>query len=124
VRIDTRWATANGTEIRRHAAELVSLAPDVILALLDFMQPQRAGGRLVARLAHLSFQLPNPLSIVGHGQAIAGFFKFKFQVFDLGRPWSRSWQTPDQASGLTNTSMAMPKTSFGTPASCAWRDRQ
>jgi putative tryptophan/tyrosine transport system substrate-binding protein len=32
VRIDTRWATSNAAEIRRHAAELVALAPDVILA--------------------------------------------------------------------------------------------
>ena len=32
VRIDTRWATTNAAEIRRHAAELVALAPDVILA--------------------------------------------------------------------------------------------
>ena len=32
VRIDTRWATNNATEIRRHAAELAALAPDVILA--------------------------------------------------------------------------------------------
>ena len=32
VRIDTRWATANAVEIRRHAAELAALAPDVILA--------------------------------------------------------------------------------------------
>ena len=32
VRIDTRWATANADAIRRHAAELVALAPDVILA--------------------------------------------------------------------------------------------
>ena len=32
VRIDTRWATANTAEIRRHAGELVALAPDVILA--------------------------------------------------------------------------------------------
>ena len=32
VRIDTRWATANPGEIRRHAAELAALAPDVILA--------------------------------------------------------------------------------------------
>jgi len=30
--IDTRWATANAAEVRRHAAELVALAPDVILA--------------------------------------------------------------------------------------------
>ena len=32
VQIDTRWATANATEIRRQAAELAALAPDVILA--------------------------------------------------------------------------------------------
>ena len=32
VHIDTRWATANAAEIRRHAAELAALAPDVILA--------------------------------------------------------------------------------------------
>ena len=32
LRIDTRWATANADDIRRHAAELVTMAPDVILA--------------------------------------------------------------------------------------------
>ena len=32
VQIDTRWATANAVAIRRHATELVALAPDVILA--------------------------------------------------------------------------------------------
>src|SRR5262245_30186987 len=32
VRIDTRWATTGAAEIRRHAAELAALAPDVILA--------------------------------------------------------------------------------------------
>src|SRR5262249_36534408 len=32
VRIDTRWAAANAAEVRRHAAELVAVAPDVILA--------------------------------------------------------------------------------------------
>jgi putative ABC transport system substrate-binding protein len=32
VRIDTRWATANAAEVRRHAAELAALAPDAILA--------------------------------------------------------------------------------------------
>ena len=29
--IDTRWATTNADDIRRHAAELTALAPDVIL---------------------------------------------------------------------------------------------
>jgi len=32
VRIDTRWATTNADEIRRHALEMVALLPDVILA--------------------------------------------------------------------------------------------
>jgi len=32
VQIDTRWATTNADDMRRHAAELVALAPDVILA--------------------------------------------------------------------------------------------
>jgi putative ABC transport system substrate-binding protein len=32
VRIDIRWATANADKLRRHAAELAALAPDVILA--------------------------------------------------------------------------------------------
>jgi len=32
VRIDARWAGTNAAEVRRHAAELAALAPDVILA--------------------------------------------------------------------------------------------
>ena len=32
IRVDIRWATANAAEIRRHASELIALAPDVILA--------------------------------------------------------------------------------------------
>jgi hypothetical protein len=33
VRIDTRWATANAAEIRRHAAELVALASRIAVLL-------------------------------------------------------------------------------------------
>src|SRR3984893_5935988 len=32
VRIDTRWATTNADDIRKHAVELAALAPDAILA--------------------------------------------------------------------------------------------
>src|SRR5262249_22814078 len=39
MRIDIRWATANAAEIRRHAAELAALAPDVILATGDATIP-------------------------------------------------------------------------------------
>jgi len=37
--IDIRWATADAGEIRRHAAELAALAPDVILATGDSTVP-------------------------------------------------------------------------------------
>ena len=40
VRIDIRWATTNAAEIRRQAAELVALGPDVILAAGDTTLPQ------------------------------------------------------------------------------------
>ena len=32
LRIDTRWATTKADELRRHAAELAALAPDVLVA--------------------------------------------------------------------------------------------
>src|ERR1700738_1526450 len=32
MRIDTRWATTDADDIRRHAAELAALAPDVLVA--------------------------------------------------------------------------------------------
>jgi putative ABC transport system substrate-binding protein len=32
VRIDTRWATTNADDLRRHAAELAALSPDVLVA--------------------------------------------------------------------------------------------
>src|SRR5262245_20042281 len=32
VQIDIRWATTNADELRRHAAELTALAPDVLVA--------------------------------------------------------------------------------------------
>jgi len=39
LRIDTRWATTNPAEIRKHAAELVAVAPDVILSTGDSTVP-------------------------------------------------------------------------------------
>jgi ABC-type uncharacterized transport system substrate-binding protein len=39
VRIDIHWATADAGEIRRHAEELATLAPDVILATGDSTVP-------------------------------------------------------------------------------------
>jgi putative ABC transport system substrate-binding protein len=39
LQIEIRWASANPNEIRRHAAELVALMPDVILATGDSTMP-------------------------------------------------------------------------------------
>jgi putative ABC transport system substrate-binding protein len=62
IRIDARWATTNAAEIRRHAAELVALAPDVILA---------TGGSSVGALLQVTRRVPvvfpNAIDPVGAG---------------------------------------------------------
>ncbi len=70
VRIDTRWATANAAEIRRHPAELAALAPDVILA---------HGASTVAPLLQATRTVPIVFPIVSDPVA-AGF------VDSLARP--------------------------------------
>ena len=70
VRIDIRWAGTNAAEIRRHAAELAALAPDVILA---------HGESTVAPLLHATRSVPIVFPIVADPVA-AGF------VDSLARP--------------------------------------
>jgi putative ABC transport system substrate-binding protein len=70
VRIDTHWATANSAEIRRHAAELAALAPDVILAY---------GSSTVGPLLQATRSVPIVFPIIGDPVA-AGF------VESLARP--------------------------------------
>jgi putative ABC transport system substrate-binding protein len=70
VRIETRWATTNAVEVRRHAAELVALAPDVILA-----HGSTAGGPLLQATRTVPIVLAAVADPVG-----AGFVK------SLGRP--------------------------------------
>src|SRR5262245_31845620 len=49
IRIDYRWAAGDAEQLRRYAAELVTLAPDVILA---------GGSPSVAALQHATHKLP------------------------------------------------------------------
>jgi putative ABC transport system substrate-binding protein len=56
VRIDTRWATANAADVRRHAAELAALAPDVILA---------NGAGAVGALLQVTRTVPVVFAVVG-----------------------------------------------------------
>jgi putative ABC transport system substrate-binding protein len=70
VRIDTRFATTNADEIRRRAAELVALAPDIILA---------HGGATVGPLLQATRSVPIVFPVIGDPVA-AGF------VDSLARP--------------------------------------
>jgi putative ABC transport system substrate-binding protein len=70
VRIDTRWAGGKAEDIRRHAAELVALAPDAILA---------HGASTVRPLLQVTRTVPIVFPIIGDPVA-AGF------VDSLARP--------------------------------------
>jgi putative ABC transport system substrate-binding protein len=70
LRIDTRWATVDAAEIRRHAAELAALAPDVILA---------HGASTVGPLLQMTRTVPIVFPIIGDPVG-AGF------VDSLARP--------------------------------------
>jgi putative ABC transport system substrate-binding protein len=84
VRIDIRWGTANATDIRRQAAELAALAPDVILA---------NGGSTVAPLLQVTRTVPivfasvaDPVgagivdSLARPGGNATGFISFEFST--------------------------------------------
>ena len=63
VRVEARWATANAASIRTHTAELVALAPDVILA---------HGGSTISPLQQATRTIPIVFSTAGDPVA-AGF---------------------------------------------------
>jgi len=84
VRIDTRWSAGNADEIRKYAAELVALTPDVILA---------AGGTVVGTLLQATrtvpivfTQTPDPVgagfvaSLARPGGNATGFTLFEFGI--------------------------------------------
>src|SRR5262249_12602745 len=88
VRIDVRWGTGDAGRNRRHAAELVELAPDVILA---------SGGSIVAPLLQVTStvpivftQTPDPVG-AGFVESLArpGCNATGFSIFDysLGGTW-------------------------------------
>jgi putative ABC transport system substrate-binding protein len=70
LQVDTRWTGANAPDIRRHAAELAALAPDVILA---------HGASTVAPLLQTTRTIPVVFPVVGDPVG-AGF------VDSLARP--------------------------------------
>ncbi len=84
LRIDTRWATTNAAEVRRHAAELAALAPDVILA---------TGASTVGPLLQATRTVPIVFTTVGDpvgggfvdslarpGGNVTGFMTFEYSM--------------------------------------------
>jgi putative ABC transport system substrate-binding protein len=84
VRIDIHWAATDAAGIRRHAAELVALAPDVILA---------SGGTTLGPLRQVSRTVPTVFTGVGdpvgagYGESLArpggnatGFTSFEWSI--------------------------------------------
>ena len=81
VRIDTRWGATMPTEIRKHAAELVALAPDVVVAFAA-----SPWGRCYKRPApcRSCFQVADPVgagfvdSLARPGRNATGFLLFEY----------------------------------------------
>ena len=97
VRIDTRWATTDAAEIRRHAAELAALAPDVILA-----QGTSSVGPLLqaTRTVPIVFVIVvDPVgagfvaSLARPGGNATGFMQFEYSL-------SAKWPEPDAARAM------------------------
>jgi putative ABC transport system substrate-binding protein len=84
VRIDMRWTTPNAVEIRRHAAELAALAPDVILA---------NGGATVGPLLQVTRAVPIVFTVVADAVG-AGF------VDSLARPGGNATGFPTAEFGI------------------------
>jgi putative tryptophan/tyrosine transport system substrate-binding protein len=79
--IDIRWATANAAEIRRHAAELAVVAPDVILATGDSTIPPLLQA---TRTVPIVFPVANDPVAAGYVDRLArpGGNATGFMVFD------------------------------------------
>ena len=84
VRIETRWATTDAAEIRRHAAELAALAPDVILA-----PAATTVGPLLQATRTVPIVFPSIVDPVGAGFVeslarpggnVTGFMNFEYSI--------------------------------------------
>jgi putative ABC transport system substrate-binding protein len=118
VRIDTRWATSNAADIRRHAAELAALAPDVILA---------HGAATVRPLLEVTRAVPvvfvvvsDPVtagivdSLARPGGSATGFMNFEY---GMGGKWLELLK--EIAPGVTRAAIPRDPTQGGSTAALA-----
>ena len=123
VRIDTRWGGANADDIRKYAAELVALAPDVILA---------AGNAPVERLLQATRTMPivfvfaiDPVgsgivdSLSQPGGNATGFMQFEYS---LTAKWLELLK--QIAPGVTRAAVLRDAAvAASSPSSSPWRHR-
>ena len=88
VRIDTRWAGGKADDIRRHAAELAALAPDVILAHGDSTAGALLGASRTVPIVFTAIADPVGAGLVDTlarpGGNATGFMLFEYS---LGGKW-------------------------------------
>jgi putative ABC transport system substrate-binding protein len=83
VRIDCRWGAGNADDIRRHAAELATLAPDVILAAGGAVEQMLQATRAVPIVFVI---VPDPVgsglveSLSRPGGNATGFMQFEYSL--------------------------------------------
>jgi putative tryptophan/tyrosine transport system substrate-binding protein len=83
VRIDIRWAAGNAADARKYAAELVALAPDVILAAGVIVEPLLQATRTVPIVFVI---VPDPVgsglvdSLSRPGGNVTGFMMFEYSL--------------------------------------------
>jgi hypothetical protein len=125
VRIDYRWGGGDAERTRKHAAELVALAPDVILT---------SGGTAVAPLLQATrsvpivfAQVPDPVgagyvrSLARPGGNATGFTMFEYGLVSAlrGRAGDRRW-VPIAVSLVQGRALLLGRCRCG---GCAGQDR-
>ena len=118
VRIDIRWATTNAAEIRRQAAELVALAPDVILAAGDSTLPSLLQA---SRTVPIVFAVATDPVGAGYVNSLArpGGNATGFMVFEFGMGGKFLELLKETAPGVTrvavlrDTTLASGAAQFG-----------
>jgi ABC-type uncharacterized transport system substrate-binding protein len=123
MRMENRWATTNMDAIRKHAAELVALAPDVIVA---------NGAAAVGPLMALTRTIPIVFGTVGDPVGL-GFARSLarpggnvtgFALYEFGLAWSSSRRLRRARRGWPSS--GMPRCRSGSPSlrqSCRSRRR-
>ena len=104
VRIDYRWGAGSVDIIRKHAAELIALAPDVILTIAS--QATHALQQESRTIPIVFTQVPDPIgagfidSLARPGGNATGFTTFEYGI---GAKWlvTQADRTRSEASGCT-----------------------